>query len=70
MHGHFKLNGKHAEISATESSFTVNGKTTKTMAERDPAKLPWKDMGVHFVLESTGLFTEMEKAQAHLSGWS
>jgi glyceraldehyde 3-phosphate dehydrogenase len=67
MHGQFKLGGKHAEISATENSFTVNGKTTKTMAERDPAKLPWKDMGVHFVLESTGLFTEMEKAQLHLS---
>ncbi|MBC7794507.1 MAG: type I glyceraldehyde-3-phosphate dehydrogenase [Clostridia bacterium] len=67
MHRQFQLNGKKAEVSATESSFTVNGKTTKTMAERDPAKLPWKDMGVHYVLEATGLFTEGEKAQAHIA---
>jgi len=66
MHRRFMLNGKPAEVSATETSFTVNGKTTKTMAERDPAKLPWKDMGVHYILESTGLFTEGEKAQLHL----
>jgi glyceraldehyde 3-phosphate dehydrogenase len=66
MHRRFMLGGKPAEVSATETSFTVNGKTTKTMAERDPAKLPWKDMGVHYVLESTGLFTEGEKAALHL----
>lgn len=67
MHRHFTLNGKRAEVSATENSFTVNGKTTKTMAEKDPAKLPWKDLGVHYVLESTGLFTEGEKARAHIA---
>lgn len=66
MHRQFMLGGKPADVSATETSFTVNGKVTKTMAERDPAKLPWKDMGVHYVLESTGLFTEFEKAQAHV----
>ncbi|HYE61418.1 MAG TPA: type I glyceraldehyde-3-phosphate dehydrogenase [Phycisphaerales bacterium] len=66
MHRQFTLNGKHAEISATENSFTVNGKTTRTMAEKDPAKLPWKDLGVDYVLESTGLFTEGEKAALHL----
>lgn len=71
MHRQFMLNGKKAEISAVASetggSFTVNGFTTKTMAERDPGKLPWKDLGVQYVLESTGLFTEFEKASLHLN---
>jgi glyceraldehyde 3-phosphate dehydrogenase len=66
MHRQFMLGGKPATVSATENSFTVNGKLTKTMAEKDPAKLPWKDLGVHYVLESTGLFTEFEKASLHL----
>jgi glyceraldehyde 3-phosphate dehydrogenase len=60
------VNGKPATVESTETNFTVNGKTTKTMAERDPAKLPWHDLGVHYVLESTGLFTEFEKAEAHI----
>jgi glyceraldehyde 3-phosphate dehydrogenase len=66
MHGRFMIGGKQAQVSATENSFTVNGKTTKTMAEKDPAKLAWKDLGVDYVLESTGLFTEGEKAALHL----
>jgi glyceraldehyde 3-phosphate dehydrogenase len=66
MHRRFTIGGKPATVESTENSFTVNGKTTKTMAERDPAKLPWGDMGVHYVLESTGLFTEFEKAELHL----
>jgi glyceraldehyde 3-phosphate dehydrogenase len=66
MHRQFMLGGKPADISASETSFTVNGKLTKTMAEKDPAKLPWKDLGVDYVLESTGLFTEFEKAQLHV----
>jgi glyceraldehyde 3-phosphate dehydrogenase len=70
MHGRFMVGGAPAEISATASetggSFTVNGKTTKTMAMKDPATLPWKDLGVDYVLESTGLFTEFEKASLHL----
>ncbi|MBX3384735.1 MAG: type I glyceraldehyde-3-phosphate dehydrogenase [Phycisphaeraceae bacterium] len=68
MHGRFRLGGAPAEVTATESSFTVNGKTTKTLAEKDPAKLPWKDLGVDYVLESTGLFTEFEKANLHIQG--
>lgn len=67
MHGRFRVNGTLAEISATENSFTVNGKTTKTSAERDPAALPWKDLGVDYVLESTGLFTTDETAGKHLA---
>ena len=66
MHGRFKVNGREAEVSATETSFTVNGRTTKTLAEKDPAKLGWGAMGVQYVLESTGLFTDFEKAKLHL----
>ncbi len=68
MHRQFMLGGKPAVVSATETSFTVNGKVTKTMAEKDPAKLGWKDLGVDYVLESTGLFTDFEKASLHISG--
>ncbi len=67
MHGRFMLGGKPAAISATENSFTVNGRTTKSLSEKDPAKLPWKAMGVQYVLESTGLFTEFDKASLHLT---
>lgn len=66
MHRRFMLNGKPAEVSATENSFSVNGKVTRTFAEKDPAKLPWKDLKVDYVLESTGLFTEFEKANLHV----
>ena len=67
MHRRFTINGKPAEVSATDTSFTVNGKTTKTTAIKDPAALPWKDMGVRYVLESTGLFTDHEGAGKHLA---
>ncbi len=66
MHGMFTIRGERAQVSATETSFTVNGRTTRTMAEKDPAKLPWKDLGVQYVLESTGLFTDYEKASLHV----
>ena len=66
MHGRFRVGGAPATISATENSFTVNGFTTKTFAEKDPAALPWKALGVDYVLESTGLFTEGEKAAKHI----
>jgi len=66
MHGRFLVDHKPADVSATESSFTVNGKTTKTMAVRDPADLPWGDWGVDYVLESTGFFTDFEGAHKHI----
>ena len=66
MHGRFLIDGKHAEVSATEDSFTVNGKTTKCTAERDPSKLAWGDMGVDYVLEATGFFTTGDDAQKHI----
>ena len=46
----------------------VNGDKIKVLAQRDPSQLPWKDLGVDVVLESTGFFTSKEKASAHLKG--
>ncbi len=66
MHGRFLIDGKPAEITSTSDSFTVNGKTTKTTAERDPAKLAWGDMGVDYVLEATGFFTAHDDAKKHI----
>ncbi|MCS7178448.1 MAG: type I glyceraldehyde-3-phosphate dehydrogenase [Anaerolineae bacterium] len=48
------------------SSILVDGKEVKVFAEKDPANLPWKDLGVQLVVESTGAFTEAQKAAAHL----
>jgi glyceraldehyde 3-phosphate dehydrogenase len=48
-------------------TITIDGKPIKVIAERDPSKLPWKDLGVQVVVESTGLFTSKEKASMHLS---
>lgn len=68
MHGILKVRNEPVTVSATETSFTVNGKVTQTSAEKDPAKLPWAKLGVQYVLESTGLFTDLEKASLHISG--
>ncbi len=56
------------EIAVDGDAITVDGSPVKVMAERDPAKLPWGDLGVDVVIESTGLFTERAKAAAHLDG--
>ena len=53
-------------VEAVEAGIRVDGKELKLLNERDPAALPWKDLGVDVVLESTGLFTKREQAQAHL----
>ncbi|NLD37557.1 MAG: type I glyceraldehyde-3-phosphate dehydrogenase [Desulfatiglans sp.] len=55
-----------AEIKCTDKSLTVNGKEIKVYAEKDPAKIPWGDVGAEYVVESTGLFTERSKAAVHL----
>jgi glyceraldehyde 3-phosphate dehydrogenase len=67
MHGRFRVGAKAAEVSATDTSFTVNCRTTKTFAVKDPAALPWKDLGVQYVLESTGLFTDADGSGKHLA---
>ncbi len=55
------------EVRAEGSAIMVDGQSLKVLAERDPAKLPWKDLGVQVVIESTGLFTSKEKASLHLT---
>ncbi len=55
------------EVRAEGGSIFIDGKPLKVLAERDPAKLPWKDLGVQVVVESTGLFTSKEAASKHLS---
>ncbi len=67
MHGRFRINGKEADVQVGDDSFSVNGKTTRTTAERDPANLPWKDLGCDIVLESTGLFTAADDAKKHIT---
>ncbi len=56
------------DISATDESIRVNGQTVKVIAERDPAAIPWKQLGVSLVVESTGRFTSADKARAHVDG--
>jgi glyceraldehyde 3-phosphate dehydrogenase len=62
---HGKFDG---EVKVDGDAMVVNGDRIKVLAERDPAKLPWGDLGVEFVFESTGLFTSKAKASAHLKG--
>jgi glyceraldehyde 3-phosphate dehydrogenase len=54
------------KVEAGESSISYDGKELRVLAERDPAKLPWGDLGVEVVVESTGLFVDRENASKHL----
>ncbi|NSW77169.1 MAG: type I glyceraldehyde-3-phosphate dehydrogenase [Candidatus Atribacteria bacterium] len=54
------------EVKATEDAIIVDGKEIKVLAQKDPAQLPWKDLGVDLVIESTGKFRDREKASLHL----
>jgi glyceraldehyde 3-phosphate dehydrogenase len=54
-------------VEAEKDGIVVKGKKIRTLMERDPSKLPWKDMGVYLAVESTGLFTDREKAAMHLT---
>ncbi|MEU4678210.1 type I glyceraldehyde-3-phosphate dehydrogenase [Micromonospora sp. NPDC023737] len=56
------------EVKATADEITVGGKTIKAYAEKDPAKLPWGEVGADVVIESTGFFTDATKAKAHIDG--
>ena len=61
MHGQFQ-----GEVSSTENSIVVNGKSIPIFAERDPKNIPWGKLEAEYVVESTGLFLTKEKAQAHI----
>ncbi len=54
-------------VEAAEDGILVKGKKVRTLMERDPSKLPWKDLDVYLAVESTGLFTERDKAAMHLT---
>lgn len=62
MHGTLK-----ETVSSTENSILVGDREVRVFAERDPAQLPWGELGVDYVVESTGLFTTTDKASAHLA---
>lgn len=56
------------DVSAEGDTVTIDGRKIRVLAERDPGKLPWKDLGADVVIESTGLFTDAEKARKHIDG--
>ncbi len=62
VHGRFC-----GEVSYTDNSITVNGETSKVYAAMDPKDIPWGEIGADYVVESTGVFTTLEKAQAHIN---
>ena len=62
MHGQFE-----GTVDASENTIIVNGKSIPIYAERDPAQIPWGELGAEYVVESTGLFLTKEKAQAHIT---
>jgi glyceraldehyde 3-phosphate dehydrogenase len=62
VHGRFP-----GDVNAQGEGIGVDGKTVRVLSEKDPAKLPWKDLGVDIVLESTGRFTDRDQAALHLS---
>src|ERR1700760_4217641 len=55
-----------ADVKATEDAITVNGDVVKIYAQKDPAQIPWGSHGVDVVIESTGFFTDKDKAEAHI----
>jgi len=68
----FKYDSVHrtykGDVAAGDGKITIDGDDMRVFAEKDPAKLPWKDLGVDIVLESTGKFTDATKAKAHIDG--
>ncbi len=67
----FKYDSVHGmwpgEVTSTDSGIVVDGRTIKVFAEKDPSKLPWKDLGVDVVMECTGRFTDRDGASKHLT---
>jgi glyceraldehyde 3-phosphate dehydrogenase len=62
VHGRYE-----GEVTAQADAIVVDGRSIKVLSEKEPAKLPWKDLGVELVLESTGRFTDRDKAALHLT---
>ncbi len=61
------IHGKlDAKVEATAEGFAINGKAVKVLAEKEPGKLPWKELAIDLVIEGTGKFTKGEQAKAHL----
>jgi glyceraldehyde 3-phosphate dehydrogenase len=63
VHGRYE-----GEVTAQGDAISVDGRPIKVLSEKEPAKLPWKELGVELVLESTGRFTDRDKAALHLAG--
>ncbi len=63
VHGRYE-----GEVTAQSDAISVDGRSIKVLSEKEPSKLPWKDLGVELVLESTGRFTDRDKAALHLAG--
>src|SRR5919108_4733986 len=61
------LGNLHADVRAAGDSITVDGNSFKVLSIKDPAQLPWKDVGVDVVFESTGLFTDRDASAKHLA---
>jgi glyceraldehyde 3-phosphate dehydrogenase len=61
------LGNLHADVKATSDGITVDGEEFKVLSVKDPAQLPWKDLGVDVVFESTGIFTNRDGAAKHLA---
>ena len=62
------LGNLHHEVRVESDTILVDGRKVKVLSTKDPAALPWKDLGVEYAIESTGLFTDAEKAKVHLAG--
>jgi glyceraldehyde 3-phosphate dehydrogenase len=60
--------GYEGSVSVSGDTLAIDNQRIRVIAERDPGKLPWKDLGVDVVIESTGLFTDAAKARAHIDG--
>src|SRR6266576_6384611 len=60
------LGNLHAHVEAKDSAIAVDGDEFQVLSMRDPAQLPWKDLGVDVVFESTGLFTDRDGAAKHI----
>ncbi|CAF0957132.1 unnamed protein product [Adineta ricciae] len=62
-HGHFK-----GDLSHKDNKFIVDGKPIAVYTEKEPSKIPWGQMGIDYIVESTGVFTTIDKCQAHIQG--